>query len=32
LGKFLSRTLDVVDVLGDVVAEVLHVRPRHTGT
>lgn len=32
LSTFVSRTLDVVDELGDVVAEVLHVRPRHTGT
>jgi len=32
LGEFLSRTLDVVDELGDIVAEALHVRPRHTGT
>jgi hypothetical protein len=31
LGRFVSRTLDIVDELGDVVAEVLHVRPRHTG-
>jgi hypothetical protein len=32
LGRFLSRTLDVVDELGDVVAEALNIRPRHTHT
>jgi hypothetical protein len=30
LGKFLSRTLDVVDELGEIVAEALHLRSRHT--
>jgi hypothetical protein len=32
LGKLLNRTLDVVDELGDVVAEALHLRPRNTRT
>jgi len=27
-GKFVSRTLDVVDELGDIVAEALHLRSR----
>jgi hypothetical protein len=27
LGSFISRTLDVVDVLGDAVAEALQLRP-----
>ena len=30
VGKLLNRTLDVVDELGDIVADALHLRPRDT--
>jgi len=32
LGKFISRSLDVIDELGDVVAEALHLRPHKSDT